>query len=129
MPCNMERKILVRYPARPLVYSPFVQNSLYCDELRHTQIYNYNKQIGPITLPFILMWKDNGQIARARFLFLSAGKKYPSFLGLGLGTNVNIRALQPQKLDIGYKKKTGDISIFKSGYWISNTYKRILGYV
>ncbi len=30
---------------------------------------------------------------------------------------VYIRALEPQKLDIGYSLKTGDIANLKSGYW------------
>ncbi len=39
-------------------YTPFAQKSFYCDGLTHTQI--HNKQIEPIILSPLLMWKDKG---------------------------------------------------------------------
>ena len=40
---------------------------------------------------------------------------------------LNYRALHPQKLDIGYCLKIGDIVTLKFGYWILPTEKEILG--
>ena len=42
----------------PTMYSYFAQKSFCYDGLRHTQI--HNKQIGPIVLPPLLKWEDEG---------------------------------------------------------------------